>query len=152
MRKEILLQLPYQKDRDHIIQQWQWFRGHLMKVYNMENLPPTFSETEGEISENKRVYEDDPQYDMVPAEFNYDWHQQTIVFKDGLKKVTIKINEDDYSSYYKFRYEDEHDESRIALIITKNKAEFNIAALSPYRLIWEKILAEFVIKDGEITE
>jgi hypothetical protein len=152
MRKEFTINFPFNNDRDHIIGQWQWFRSHLMKVYNMQQLPKTFTETEGKTSENKRVYEDDIEYDMVPAEFNYDWRQQTIMFKDGLQKVTITINDDEYSKYYKFWYEDEHDESRIVLSISDKKAYFNIAAQSPYILIWEKILAEFIIKDGEITE
>ncbi len=51
---------------------WSWFWLQIIDLYQMNNLPETFSATEGNVEENHALYEDDDGYDFIPAEFNID--------------------------------------------------------------------------------
>lgn len=99
------LSIPYSIDRESLLNRWQWFRKCLMDFYGLTILPEAFTKNEGEISENKRIDETDPGYDMAAPEYNYNWRRQTLVFTEGLFIVTVTINEDDLYDYYFFKLE-----------------------------------------------
>lgn len=98
------LSIPYSIDLEDVLSRWQWFRKCLMDFYGLTILPETFTKDEGDISENLRVDEDDPSYDMAAPEYNYNWRRQRLVFTEGLFIVTVTINEDDLYDYYNFEF------------------------------------------------
>ena len=125
-----------------IIKRWQWFRQQLMELYNMQNLPESFNNKEGEISENKAVEEDDLRYDMTPIEFNYNWHCQKLTFRDELHKVSITINNDDLYSYYWFKYESAAPELTVKFFVSAKEQYIELSNPALYTAKWIKACDE----------
>lgn len=141
---EIPIPIPHSSNYDVILNQWKWFRKHLMRIYNMQHLPESLKKGEGKISENTRVVEDDIMYDMTPAEFNYDWYNQKLEFKDGLQLATVEIEIADFGSHTKFTYENEFTNSKIVFYLSSytQHRKLRIARNSLYQLVWEEALEE----------
>lgn len=147
MQKEIPLNLRYNPNREHIIQQWQWFRELLILIYGLEYLPPTFSETEGEIAQHKRVTEEeDPlEYFFTPAEFNFDWHCQTITYSKDRNKVIITINEGAVYPYYSFNYQNTAvPNSMVTLFLAFNKSVLELDDSAEKFEIWQQQVVNYL--------
>lgn len=141
---KIPIPIPYSSNYEVILNQWKWFRKHLMRIYNMQHLAESFKKGEGKISENTRLEDDDIMYDMTPAEFNYNWYNQKLEFKDGLQVATIEIEIADFGPHRKFTYENEFKNSKIVFYLSsyKEHRSLRIARNSLYKLLWKETLEE----------
>ncbi len=136
------LSITHKLTHKAIIKRWQWFRRNLIEFYNMQHLPESFGEKEGEISENKAVEEDDLSYDMIPAEFNYNWHCQKLTFRNELCKVTITINNDDLYSYYRFRYESAAPEATVIIFVSAREQYIELSKPAFFVKEWTEACKE----------
>lgn len=112
---------------------WSWFRLQIIDLYQMNNLPETFSATEGNVEENHALYEDDDGYDFIPAEFNIDAYTQEIIFRDQLSTLTVTIV-DDCIHFFSFRYENET--AKITLHLSSRDQYLEMHEDCPHKNAW----------------
>jgi hypothetical protein len=134
--------LPRGPGYDARMTHWQWFRRQLMALHNMGDLPETFSPDEGEIRALERVDEDDPRYDFVAPEYNYDSRDQTLTFDRPPWRVTIKFYESTIGNYYALALEQPgRPESRVRLF-GGHQVYLELDDFSPDFAFWKQAAAE----------
>ena len=141
------LSVSHEVTYPEVLRQWAWFRKYLMKFYGLKTLPETFSEDEGEISENERLYEEDGiEYDLRAVEYNYTWHSQTLKFDEGEHHVEVIVNVDEFGDWYMFKYTAGTDESDIKFFVSSRERYLELHKNSSLKVKWRLACEEIVEK------
>lgn len=111
------LNISHEQDHGAVLARWRWFRDNLVALHDLDWLPAAFTPEDGELSKNTRVDEDDPRYDQIPCEFNYNWRCQTLTFAQDGHTVTVTVNRDDHVTYHWFAHETAARDSQVKLFV-----------------------------------
>jgi hypothetical protein len=91
------------QDRANVMRNWAWFRQQIAQIYDITDLPPTFTENEGEISQNQRITDEDSiDYMLCAPEYNYSWWSQRLTWTKGDYTISAIVNQDEHQYYHSF--------------------------------------------------
>jgi hypothetical protein len=151
---KIPIPIKHQANYEIALKQWKWFRKQLMKIYNVEHLVENFDRRDGKISENTRIEEGEAGYEWEAPEYNYNWYNQKLEFKDGLKVVKVDIEIADFGSHTKFSFENEFPDSKVVFnhSVYEQHNHLQIAKNSLYNILWEEALEDLKNLDEQNYE
>jgi hypothetical protein len=120
------IRLHNSQDRANVMQNWAWFRQQLAEIYGITDLPPTFAETEGEISQNQRITDEDSiDYMLCAAEYNYSWWTQTLTWTKGDYTISAVVNQDEHGDYHRFSIKNARQTVKIFVAHYQTSIEIN---------------------------
>jgi hypothetical protein len=129
------IRLHNSQDRANVMQNWAWFRQQLADIYGISDLPPTFTETEGEISQNQRITDEDSiDYMLCAPEYNYTWWSQDLTWIKGDYTILAVVNRDEHQYYHRFSIKNAR--QTVEIFVGRYKTNIEINDEDPQYAAW----------------